>query len=188
MNPRLVAVVIAGGMVLAACGGRSSTVDEQPADAALAATVVADHAAVASPAPRGVLPDLQVVQVASGKNVNLRDLGVAGKPSLLWFWAPHCPICRAEAPDLVDFAARHGDDVQIIGVGAQDDLEQARGFLAETGTDDLQMIWDASGKSWVHYGVTNQPTVIVLDPAGKVKRTWFRDFDDAAIVRAYEQR
>ncbi len=113
------------------------------------------------------LPDLQVVRVASGKTVSLRSLAVAGKPTLLWFWAPHCTFCRAEAPDLLAFQKAYGDQIQILGLGAQDDLDQAVDFLADTSTQKLEMVWDASGKSWVHYKVTNQPTVVVLDGDGQ---------------------
>ncbi|MBA3743341.1 TlpA disulfide reductase family protein [Sporichthya sp.] len=150
-----------------------------------------ESAEVVDKAPAGLkqlatLPDLDVVRVASGDTTNLRSLAVSGKPTLLWFWAPHCPFCKAEAPKVLEFAKQYGDQVQIIGLGAQDDLAEAESFLAETGTTGLEMVWDSSGKSWVHYKVTNQPTVIVLNPDGKVARTWFREFDSDGIRAAAE--
>ncbi|MGQ0630844.1 MAG: TlpA family protein disulfide reductase [Sporichthyaceae bacterium] len=140
--------------------------------------------APAGPSVRDALPDISVVQVATGQSIDLRSLAVAGKPTLLWFWAPHCPFCKAEAPKVLDFQAKYGDDIEVIGLGAQDDLDQAEGFLAETKTAGLKMVWDSSGKSWVHFRVTNQPTVIVLNPAGKVTKTAFREFDAVAIREA----
>ncbi|MGQ0624540.1 MAG: thioredoxin-like domain-containing protein [Sporichthyaceae bacterium] len=143
--------------------------------------------APAGPSVRDALPDISVVQVATGQSIDLRSLAVAGKPTLLWFWAPHCPFCKAEAPKVLDFQAKYGDEIEVIGLGAQDDLGQAEGFLAETKTSGLQMVWDESGKSWVHFRVTNQPTVIVLNPSGKVTKTAFREFDEVAIREAAAQ-
>lgn len=135
-------------------------------------------------AQQDALPDVEVVRVADGAPANVRSLAVAGKPILLWFWAPHCSFCKAEAPKLLDFSARHGSKIQILGLGAQDDFGQAEGFVRETETAGLQMVWDRSGRTWVHYRVTSQPTVIVLDGEGRVVKRFFRQFDEAAILEA----
>ena len=37
---------------------------------------------------------------------------------------------------------------------------------------------------WLHFKVTNQPTVIVVDADGKVTKKWFRDFDAKGILAA----
>jgi thiol-disulfide isomerase/thioredoxin len=130
------------------------------------------------------LPDIDVVDVATGETVALRSLVSAGRPTLLWFWAPHCTSCIREAPDVLELSARHGDDLQIIGLGAQDDLDQAQGFLELTGTGELDMVWDATGETWIHFGVTNQPTVVVVSSDGEVKATWFRELDEDGILAA----
>ncbi|HVE27820.1 MAG TPA: TlpA disulfide reductase family protein [Sporichthya sp.] len=184
----LTAAALGTSLLAAGCGNDGSG---QASTAALpSAAAIIDSASVGAPAgvPAGrantALPDLQVVRVASGQTVPLQTLAVSGKPTLLWFWAPHCTFCRAEAPDLLAFAKAHGAQVQILGLGAQDDLGQAVGFLSDTATEKLEMVWDASGKSWLHYKVTNQPTVVVLDARGNVTRTWFRHFDAKAILAA----
>jgi len=130
------------------------------------------------------LPDVEVVDLASGDTVNLQSLAAAGKPTLLWFWAPHCTFCMREAPELLAFADAHGDAVHILGIGARDDLDLAHEFVDRTDTDTLAMLWDPSGETWIHYGVTNQPTVVVLSPEGEVQGTWFRDFDEDGILAA----
>ena len=130
------------------------------------------------------LPDIEVVRVACGDTVGLRSLAEPGVPTLLWFWAPHCTFCMREAPEVIEFSAEHGDDVRIIGLGAQDSLEQAVDFVSSTGTEGLDMVWDASGESWIHFEVTSQPTVIVLSADGEVQASWYRDFDEAGILAA----
>ncbi|MGH9185630.1 MAG: TlpA family protein disulfide reductase [Acidimicrobiales bacterium] len=127
---------------------------------------------------------MEVVDLTSGDTVDLHSLAVAGKPTLLWFWAPHCTFCMREAPELLAFAAEHGDAVHILGIGARDDLDLAFGFVDRTDTDTLAMLWDPSGETWIHYGVTNQPTVVVLAPDGEVRGTWFRDVDEDGILAA----
>lgn len=187
MGRRVLAVrmITAGALLLsvvAGCGGGDEQVAAEPSPSVLPAD---DAKSVGdTSAANAALPDLQVVRVASGATAQLRTLAVAGKPTLLWFWAPHCTFCRAEAPALLEFAKTYGDQVQILGLGAQDNLDQAVDFLADTSTQKLEMVWDASGKSWLHYKVTNQPTVVVLDAQGKVTKTWFRHFDAKAILDA----
>ncbi|MBA3743340.1 TlpA disulfide reductase family protein [Sporichthya sp.] len=180
---RLAVPLVLAALALSACGGAER--DQVAQGLPTAAAIVADPTAGTTAATGNTaLPDLQVVRVASGKRAPLRSLAAPGKPTLLWFWAPHCTFCRAEAPDLLAFQKAYGDQVQILGLGAQDDLDQAVDFLSDTGTQDLEMVWEQAGKSWLHYQVTNQPTVVVLDATGKVTKAWFRHFDADGILEA----
>ena len=130
------------------------------------------------------LPAIEVVELASGDTVPLPSLATSGRPTVLWFWAPHCTFCIREAPELLAFADEHGAQVDILGLGAQDSLDEAYGFLDTTGTHDLAMVWDETGRSWVHHGVTSQPTIIVLGADGQVSAEWYRDFDENGILAA----
>lgn len=186
----LAAVVLAVGV--AACGGGSTTADGAPATRGPSTTPTtapstseAEQETTTSAVTASVdLPRIPVVELSSGDEVDLASLARPGTPTLLWFWAPHCTICRREAPELIELVDEHGADLPMIGIGAQDSLEEAYGFLDDTGTHDLRMIWDPSGDSWVHHGVTSQPTVIVLGADGEVAGTWYRDFDPDGILRA----
>jgi thiol-disulfide isomerase/thioredoxin len=192
---RALALVAALGLVLAACGGgddattTAGATDPEAPPTTAASTPDDDAPDPTEPAEAPVaeatfLPDIEVVDVASGEAVALRSLASADRPTLLWFWAPHCTFCMREAPDVVGFSASHGDELQIIGLGAQDDLDQAAEFLELTGTGELDMVWDATGETWIHFGITNQPTVVVVSPEGEVQATWFREFDEAGILDA----
>ncbi|GAA0613896.1 hypothetical protein GCM10009547_14720 [Sporichthya brevicatena] len=188
------APAIAAALLLSACGDDADEATGRTSGMPTAAAIVDPATGPTTDAPEAetgsgarvntVLPAVDVVRVARDEKVALRALAPAGKPVLLWFWAPHCTFCRGEAPDLIAFAKEHGDRITVLGLGAQDDLDQAKGFLADTGTEGLEMVWDAGGKTWVHFKVTNQPTVLVIDAQGKVSRKWFRDFDADAILRA----
>lgn len=179
-------------LLLSACGSDDDVASSptMPSAAAIVDPAAGGDAPAAPTDGAGVntaLPDLQVVRVAtdaSNETVALRTLAPAGKPMLLWFWAPHCTFCRGEAPELLEFEKTYGEQLTILGLGAQDDYDQAVDFLADTGTQNLEMVWDKTGKSWLHFKVTNQPTVVVVDADGKVTKKWFRDFDAQGILDA----
>jgi thiol-disulfide isomerase/thioredoxin len=170
-------------LLLSACGGDDDVASSPTIPTAAAIVDPAAGGAASAPPFTGdstaatALPDLQVVRVASNEIVALRTLAPADKPMVLWFWAPHCTFCRGEAPELLEFEKTYGKQLTILGLGAQDDYDQAVDFLADTGTENLEMVWDRTGKSWLHFKVTNQPTVVVVDADGKVTKKWFRDFD-----------
>ena len=99
---------IATAMLAAACGGGSTedgTGDSssgQPAPAetgsadsdsqtpAPAETESDDPAETAAPLQVSAdVPDLELIDVATGSEVQLRSLFPSDTPVLLWFWAPH---------------------------------------------------------------------------------------------------
>ena len=55
--------------------------------------------------------------------------------------------------------------MKVIGIGAQDDLEYAERFVAQTGTT-FTMLWDPTFDSWNHYGIRNNSDFQVLDRSG----------------------
>jgi thiol-disulfide isomerase/thioredoxin len=87
-------------------------------------------------------------------------------PTVLWFWAPWCTICRAEAPNVVDGAATLGDDVTVIGVAGRGEVEAMDEFVADTGTGALTHVVDDDGSIWAAYGVTSQPAFAFIDADG----------------------
>lgn len=192
MAPRTLAPVALAMALLAvaACGSDGTTTTAAPTTTTTTPTTESPSTSTdgdpsGTPAPAVPdLPAIDVVELSSGDSVPLHSLAQPGRPTLLWFWAPHCTICRREAPELLRFTAEHGADVDVLGLGAQDTLDEAYGFLDDTDTHDLTMVWDHSGQTWIHHGVTSQPTVIVLDAEGEVAGTWFRDFDVDGILAA----
>lgn len=74
---RLIAVMLALGLLLAACGGGGSS--------DLPESVVSDGT------EQSVIPNVDVIEISTGSTVNLSSLTDAaqGRPILLWFWAPH---------------------------------------------------------------------------------------------------
>ncbi len=97
------ALLAAGGLLMAACGGASSTAG----DPSTVPTGSATTAAQPQPSDRGEtpasstptratapdagspLPAVEVLDVATGDSVQFADFLPADRALLFWFWAPH---------------------------------------------------------------------------------------------------
>lgn len=106
-------------------------------------------------------------ELVSGGTFSGADL--AGRDAVLWFWAPWCTVCRAEAPDVVEVAAAFGDDVPIIGVASRGPLEDMEAFVAETGTGGFEHLADVDGSIWQSFGVVSQPSFAFIDDSGEIE-------------------
>ncbi len=111
----------------------------------------------------------------------LDSASFAGKPTVLWFWAPWCTVCRGEAPDVVAAAAALDGEVQLVGVAGRGEVPAMEDFVAETGTDDLTHVVDADGTIWADYGVLSQPSFAFIAPDGTVE-TVTATYDEQELV------
>lgn len=94
---------------------------------------------------------------------------IAGRPTVLWFWAPWCTICRAEAPEIAKVAAEMRGSVTFIGVPGRGERPAMRQFVSDGGVSGLQHVVDDDGRIWSEYGVVGQPAFAFIDGAGKVE-------------------
>lgn len=118
-----------------------------------------------------VLPSVQVKDVAGG-DLDLAGLVPSNQPILLWAWAPHCPICAAEAPAVEEFSKQNASTVTVVGIGTQDDLALAEDFVSTYGVITPQMLWDPGFESWKALEITGQPTWVLLSPGGEEIGRW----------------
>lgn len=103
---------------------------------------------------------------------------LAGQPAVLWFWAPWCPTCRAQAPGVNALARAHAGEVSVVGVGGLDDTAAMQGFA--TGVDDdVTLLADEEGAVWRRFGVTEQSSYVVLDARGDTVASGY--LDDAEL-------
>jgi thiol-disulfide isomerase/thioredoxin len=92
----------------------------------------------------------------SGAPFNAASL--QGKPAVLWFWAPWCPFCNAEAPGVSQVAAAN-PKVTFLGVAARSDVGQMQGFVSKYNLNFTNLN-DADGSIWARYGVPWQPAYV----------------------------
>jgi thiol-disulfide isomerase/thioredoxin len=179
-------LALAAVVLLGAC---SSTTVEPAADTAGASTPSATPSPPASAGPSkksgtagaeptqqpvvaSDLPDVSVIDVATGRQVALPSVVDGKRHLLVWAWAPHCPICAGEAPGVEAFASQNGGDVDVVGLGTQDTLGLAETFVASYGVKTPLMLWDPGFDSWRDLRITSQPTWILLSPQGKEIDRW----------------
>jgi thiol-disulfide isomerase/thioredoxin len=94
---------------------------------------------------------------------------LTGTPVVLWFWAPWCTICRAEAPDVAEVAAEYTGRAAFLGVPGLGEVADMREFVADTGTNGLTHVVDADGSLWQRFGVVSQPAYVFVDADGTVQ-------------------
>lgn len=165
--PVLVAV---GALALSACG--PATGGGRPGAAGGAPAARAPTGATVSP---GAVAERLRFTATTVDGATFNGASLAGRPVVLWFWAPWCPTCGAEAPQVSRLAARFAGRVSVVGVAGLDKLDAMRWFVARAGVSGLTNLADESGAVWRRFGVTAQATYVLLDGAGNVAYRGFLD-------------
>lgn len=107
------------------------------------------------------------------KPVSLKDL--RGKLVLLDFWTYCCINCMHIIPDLKKLESKYSEDLVVIGV-------HSAKFLTERGTENIRqailryeiehpVINDKDLEVWNNYSVHAWPTLVLIDPFGKIITT-----------------
>src|SRR5271167_5133905 len=87
-----------------------------------------------------------------------------GKPAVLWFWAPQCPFCNAEAPGVSQVAAAN-PGVSFVGIAARSDVGAMQNFVSKYNLNFTNLN-DADGSIWARFGVPWQPAYVFEKPDG----------------------
>lgn len=167
-------LLIAAAFMLGACG--TQTPADAPSDAPGPAT--------SSQAPDAEQPDsnadskAETVDLAfTAKTIDgttFDGKSLAGKPALLWFWAPWCPTCAAQSPQVKELAQTYDGKVNVVGVSGLDDLAAMKSFVGQAGLD-FPNLADESGVVWQRFGVTAQSTFVLLNADGAVVADGYLD-------------
>ena len=165
---RVSAVLSTAALAFAACSGNGASNGDTAGNERPIGDRPTAEAFAASDSP---LPAVEVVDVVTNETVALAGLLPADKPTLVWMWAPHRAVCRAESPAVEQFAHDNADKLTTVGLGTQDDLDDARDFV-EKGGITFTMLWDSSFQSWVELGIHGQPAAILFTADGTKLRQW----------------
>jgi thiol-disulfide isomerase/thioredoxin len=92
---------------------------------------------------------------------------LAGKPAVLWFWAPWCPVCLQQAAGVRAAAKQYGDKVTIVGVAGLDKAAAMPEFVRLAKVESITNLSDEPGAIWKRFGITSQSTFVLLDAAGQ---------------------
>jgi thiol-disulfide isomerase/thioredoxin len=160
MRMRTLALGVGLLLTLAACGGGSDGSD----DGASSPTAGANGSSSSSGSGSGD-GGAPAFVATTLEGTELDSASLAGTDTVLWFWAPWCTTCRAEAPDVTATAAAF-EDVQVIGVASRGDVGEMEDFVADTDTGSLTHVADEAGDIWSSYGVAAQPAFAFIDDDG----------------------
>ncbi|MGL5857516.1 MAG: redoxin domain-containing protein [Angustibacter sp.] len=167
-----VAAFALSALVLAGCStGTSTTASDAPGTetgtSSASATRSTEPAATKSGAAASG-PLSFTATTLSGPTLDVATL--AGKPVVLWFWAPWCTICRGEAPEVAAAAADLAGEATVLGVPGLGGQAEMRAFVESTGTGGFQHLVDADGTVWRRFGITSQPSFVFVSADGRTER------------------
>jgi peroxiredoxin len=104
----------------------------------------------------------------TGADVSLDEILAKG-PALLAFYKISCPVCQLAAPYLERLTA--GSSPRIVGI-SQDDAAATQGFNQRFGVT-FPTLLDSSKAGYPAsnaYGITNVPTLFVVEPDGQIAK------------------
>lgn len=137
------------------------------------------------PGQQGTLPAATAQPAASPRTIRLADL--AGRPTVVNFWASWCQPCRDEADVLERFAQEYGPrGVAFIGVNVWDSGDKASDFLDEFGVTYANGL-DAGGSAAIEFGVTGLPETFFVDRQGQLVRKFIGPVTERALRAAVEE-
>ena len=104
------------------------------------------------------------------KDISLKDL--RGKIVLLDFWTFCCINCMHVIPDLKRLEAKYPHELVVVGVHSakfenEKDSQNIKNAIARYGIHH-PVVNDANFAIWQSYGVRAWPTLILIDPNGKI--------------------
>ena len=140
--------------------------------------------AALDPCPGGLgaaLPDVVLPCLGGGPDVAL-SAAPPGRPTLVNIWGTWCRPCVAEVPELVDFAAKAGDRVGLVGVLTQDTPRLGLEFAREFGMRYPSVVDD--DKAVLSAFPPGPPVTVFLDAEGRVVHTRSGAFRDLAEIEA----
>ena len=107
------------------------------------------------------IPDLTMTTL-DGRTITSQDL--AGKVTIVNFWATWCPPCRAEIPDLVKLQEQYKDQLIVIGVSSDEGPVDAVSRFAADYKVNYAIVMETPELTAAFPGVFALPTTFVVGP------------------------
>lgn len=167
----LPAVLATALLTLTACGSEGSASAGDTGASPSTASSPAQSPAGSDASDRGAegvkVPEALTFTATTvdGKSFDAKTL--AGKPTVLWFWAPWCPTCKGQAAETAKVASDHQGKANVVGVAGLDENAAMRAFVSDTGTGSFPHLSDEKGEVWKRFEISQQSYYVILDQTGK---------------------
>lgn len=89
-----------------------------------------------------------------------------GKPTVLWFWAPWCPTCLGQSPNMAALGKKYAGRVNVVAVSGLATREMIEDIAPAI--QHVTHLIDAQGSIWKHFRVQAQSTYTVISADGEV--------------------
>jgi thiol-disulfide isomerase/thioredoxin len=182
---QVVAAAVCAGVALAGCGAQTQPASQPPPQPTITTTTEVGPSATSVAPPASVTVPEQLkftTKTVDGKDFSGESL--AGKPAVLWFWAPWCPKCRGEAPGVAEAVKSVGGSVTFVGVAARDEVPSMRNFVEQYRLDSFAHLADTDLAIWKRFGVVEQPAYAFITKDGTVEVVTARVSKDDLMRRA----
>jgi thiol-disulfide isomerase/thioredoxin len=103
---------------------------------------------------------------------------LAGKPALLWFWAPWCATCAGQASSVQEVQQEYAGKLGVLGVAGLGSNAEMHEFVSDLEIPDVRTLDDQAGAVWRKFGITQQSTYVLIDAGGKVVTNGYLDSVD----------
>ncbi|MDO3701853.1 redoxin domain-containing protein [Micromonospora sp. C28SCA-DRY-2] len=103
---------------------------------------------------------------------------LAGRPVVLWFWAPWCATCASQAWTVAEVAPKYRDTVPVVGVAGLGEQRAMKDFVTEFELAGTPQLDDRAGALWRRFEVVEQSTFVIIDRSGRVVHQGFLDGED----------
>ena len=167
MKIRRIVVASVCALALAACANSDSSTETMISQTAVESSQPSAPQEWANPeapdALKFLTTDLVTGETIDGTTLMYEDV-------VLWFWASWCPVCAAESGALVEAAKQFPEGVKMIGIAGYSDVPSSRGFIEEHGIDGFPNIYDDDGTIWKAFSITGQPTLVLVNQDGQLRR------------------
>ncbi len=130
------------------------------------------------------VPDVRIARMDGEGDFALATLAGADRPTLLWFWAPWCPVCNGEAPKIERMAAESNDEMTVVAIGGRDQAANGPAFVEQHGLRSPMLLFDEPMAAWEAYAIPGQPVAVLLDREGRERQRWHGPFEPAEALAA----
>ncbi|GIJ21153.1 redoxin domain-containing protein [Micromonospora lutea] len=165
------AALLAAVLATAGCGTGPDAEAAPPAGGA-------PSAASPSTGPTGPVPDTLRFTGTTLDGAAFDAASLAGRPAVLWFWAPWCASCASQAWTIAEIEPGFRATVPIIGVAGLGERKAMTDFVTEFELGPMPQIEDRAGTLWRRFGVVEQSTFVIIDRDGRVIHQGWLDGED----------